>query len=141
MTTKNLLILAHWSWKCNATIAWEKIRNIGKKEKLNESENMDHYFKSSHQQVKHLKQDKQTLKKNNYSDLQKDQIVVLDDISIELDLVQSENSLNENYILSNDRTRTRHSSLESSHREASNGGKIKSLSSIDREIAHVRRIQ
>ncbi|CAG8757773.1 2555_t:CDS:1, partial [Rhizophagus irregularis] len=61
---------------------------------------MDHYFKSSHQQVKHLKQDKQTLKKNNYSDLQKDQIVVLDDISIELDLVQSENSLNENYILS-----------------------------------------
>ncbi|PKK71017.1 hypothetical protein RhiirC2_849474 [Rhizophagus irregularis] len=89
-----------WIPRCNATIAWEKTRNIGRKEKLNESENMDRYFKSSHQQAKHLKQDKQTLKMNNCSDLQEDQIVVLDDISIELDSVQSENSLNENYILS-----------------------------------------
>ncbi|POG57890.1 hypothetical protein GLOIN_2v1791134 [Rhizophagus irregularis DAOM 181602=DAOM 197198] len=89
-----------WISRCNATIAWEKTRNIGRKEKLNESENMDCYFKSSHQQAKHLKQDKQTLKMNNCSDLQEDQIVVLDDISIELDSVQSENSLNENHILS-----------------------------------------
>ena len=37
---------------------------------------------------------------------------------------------------SSDRTKTSHSSLESSHRDASNGGKIKSLASIDREIAH-----
>ncbi|EXX61274.1 hypothetical protein RirG_172700 [Rhizophagus irregularis DAOM 197198w] len=61
---------------------------------------MDRYFKSSHQTVKHLKQDKQTLKKNNYSDLQEDQIAVLDNISIELDSVQSENLLNENHIIS-----------------------------------------
>ncbi|GBC37108.2 hypothetical protein GLOIN_2v1788498 [Rhizophagus irregularis DAOM 181602=DAOM 197198] len=111
--SKNILFLASlldsfiihfkeliWIPRCNATIAWEKTRNIGRKEKLNESENMDRYFKSSHQQVKHLKQDKQTLKKNNYSDLQEDQIAVLDDISIELDSVQSENSLNENHIIS-----------------------------------------
>ncbi|GET50232.1 ribonuclease H-like domain-containing protein [Rhizophagus irregularis DAOM 181602=DAOM 197198] len=111
--SKNILFLASlldsfiihfkeliWIPRCNATIAWEKTRNIGRKEKLNESENMDRYFKSSHQQVKHLKQDKQTLKKNNYSDLQEDQIAVLDNISIELDSVQSENSLNENHIIS-----------------------------------------
>ncbi|CAB4428890.1 unnamed protein product [Rhizophagus irregularis] len=61
---------------------------------------MDCYFKSSHQQVKHLKQNKQILTKNNYSDLQEDQIVVLDDISIKLDSVQSGNSLNKNHILS-----------------------------------------
>ncbi|CAB4425258.1 unnamed protein product [Rhizophagus irregularis] len=111
--SKNILFLASlldffiihfkeliWIPRCNATIAWEKTRNIGRKEKLNESENMDRYFKSSHQQVKHLKQNKQTLKKNNYSDLQEDQIAVLDDISIELNSVQSENSLNENHIIS-----------------------------------------
>ncbi|PKY50099.1 hypothetical protein RhiirA4_545715 [Rhizophagus irregularis] len=108
--TKNILFLAslldsfiiHFKeliW-IPTTIAWEKTRNIRRKEKLNESENMNRYFKSSHQQVKHLKQDKQILKKNNYSDLQEDQIVVLDDISIELDSIQSGNSLNENHILS-----------------------------------------
>ncbi|EXX65943.1 hypothetical protein RirG_128500 [Rhizophagus irregularis DAOM 197198w] len=41
-----------------------------------------------------------------------------------------------NIRLSSDRTRTSHSSLESSHRDASNGGKIMSLASIDHEIAH-----
>ncbi|PKC03270.1 hypothetical protein RhiirA5_424025 [Rhizophagus irregularis] len=41
---------------------------------------------------------------------------------------------------SSDRTRTSHSSLESSHRDASNGGKIKSLASIDHEIEHGRAI-
>ncbi|PKK77381.1 hypothetical protein RhiirC2_771377 [Rhizophagus irregularis] len=107
--TKNILFLASLTGqkvKNQASIRHqlvtnqEKTRNIGRKEKLNESENMDHYFKSSHQQAKHLKQDKQTLKKNNCLDLQEDQIVVLDDISIELNSVQSENSLNENHILS-----------------------------------------
>ena len=34
------------------------------------------------------------------------------------------------------RTKTSHSSLESSHRDASNGGKIKSLALIDRTITH-----
>ena len=35
-----------------------------------------------------------------------------------------------------DRTMTSHSSLESSHRDASNGSKIKSLAPIDRSITH-----
>ncbi|GET57702.1 hypothetical protein GLOIN_2v1881422 [Rhizophagus irregularis DAOM 181602=DAOM 197198] len=60
--SKNILFLASlldsfiihfkeliWIPRCNATIAWEKTKNIGRKEKLNESENMDRYFKSSHQ--------------------------------------------------------------------------------------------
>ncbi|CAB4480209.1 unnamed protein product [Rhizophagus irregularis] len=41
-----------------------------------------------------------------------------------------------NMRLSSNRTRTSHNSLESSHRDASNGGKIKSLASIHHEIAH-----
>src|SRR5947208_3320574 len=35
-----------------------------------------------------------------------------------------------------DHTKTSHSSLESSHRDASNGGKIMSLAPIDRSITH-----
>ncbi|PKC17445.1 hypothetical protein RhiirA5_492966 [Rhizophagus irregularis] len=66
-----------------------KARNIGKKDKLNESENMDYYFKSFYQQIKQLKQNKQQSKKNNLSDLQKDQMVVFGDISFELDSVES----------------------------------------------------
>ncbi|CAB4429099.1 unnamed protein product [Rhizophagus irregularis] len=38
-----------WLPRCNATIAWEKRKGIGRKDKLNISENMDRYFKSSHQ--------------------------------------------------------------------------------------------
>ncbi|CAB5396422.1 unnamed protein product [Rhizophagus irregularis] len=44
-----------WLPRCNATIAWEKRKGIGRKNKLNISENMDQYFKSSHQQAKHLR--------------------------------------------------------------------------------------
>jgi hypothetical protein len=73
-----------WLPRCNATVAWEKARNIERKDKLNISKNMDRYFKSSHQQINHSKQDKQQSKKNNLPDLQKDHIVVLDDISFEL---------------------------------------------------------
>ncbi|CAB4434521.1 unnamed protein product [Rhizophagus irregularis] len=47
-----------WLPRCNATIAWERARNIEKKDKLNESENKDHYSKSSHQKIKQLKQNK-----------------------------------------------------------------------------------
>ncbi|CAB4391753.1 unnamed protein product [Rhizophagus irregularis] len=61
---------------------------------------MDCYFKSSHQQVKHSKQNKQQSKKNNLPDLQEDHIVVFDDISFELIPMQSENLLNKNLILS-----------------------------------------
>ncbi|GBC48648.1 hypothetical protein RhiirA5_432422 [Rhizophagus irregularis] len=76
--SKNILFLASlldsfiihfkeliWLPRCNATNAWEKAKNIGKKDKLNESENMDRYFKSPHQQIKQLKQNKQQSKKNN----------------------------------------------------------------------------
>ncbi|EXX57447.1 hypothetical protein RirG_207070 [Rhizophagus irregularis DAOM 197198w] len=59
-----------WLPKCNATVAWEKARNIGRKDKLNRSENMDRYYKSSHQNSKHLRQDKQYLKENNLIDSQ-----------------------------------------------------------------------
>ncbi|PKK77924.1 hypothetical protein RhiirC2_843889 [Rhizophagus irregularis] len=78
-----------WLPRCNATNAWEKARNIGKKDKLNESENMNYYFKSFYQQIKQLKQNKQQSKKNNLSDLQKDQMVVFGDTSFELDSVKS----------------------------------------------------
>ncbi|POG56635.1 hypothetical protein GLOIN_2v1791791 [Rhizophagus irregularis DAOM 181602=DAOM 197198] len=86
--------------RCNATVVWEKARNIGRKDKLNRFENMDRYYKSSHQNSKHLRQDKQYLKENNLIDSQENQIVVLDDIPIEQKSVQSETSLNENPILS-----------------------------------------
>ncbi|PKB93462.1 hypothetical protein RhiirA5_441220 [Rhizophagus irregularis] len=89
-----------WLPRCNATIAWEKARNIRRKDKLNESEYMDHYLKSSHQQDNHSRQDKHLSKKNNLPISQKGQTVVLDDILFELDSVQSENSVNENFILS-----------------------------------------
>ncbi|PKK80681.1 hypothetical protein RhiirC2_767844 [Rhizophagus irregularis] len=85
-----------WLPRCNATVAWKKARNIGRKDKLNRSENMDRYYKSSYQNSKHLRQDKQYLKENNLIDSQEDQIVVLDDIPIEQKSVQSETSLNEN---------------------------------------------
>jgi ribonuclease HI len=111
--SKNILFLASlldsfiihfkeliWLPRCNATIAWEKARNIGRKDKLNESEYMDRYLKSSHQQSKHSRQDKHLSKKNDLPISQEDQTVVLDDILFELDPVQSENSLNENFILS-----------------------------------------
>ncbi|GBC38460.2 hypothetical protein GLOIN_2v1788498 [Rhizophagus irregularis DAOM 181602=DAOM 197198] len=86
--SKNILFLASlldsfiihfkeliWLPRCNATNAWEKAKNIGKKDKLNESENMDRYFKSPHQQIKQLKQNKQQLKKNNITNSQEDQMV------------------------------------------------------------------
>ncbi|CAB5386494.1 unnamed protein product [Rhizophagus irregularis] len=111
--SKNILLLASlldsfiihfkeliWLPRCNATVAWKKARNIGRKDKLNRSENMDRYYKSSYQNSKHLRQDKQYLKENNLIDSQEDQIVVLDDIPIEQKSVQSETSLNENPILS-----------------------------------------
>ncbi|CAB4415073.1 unnamed protein product [Rhizophagus irregularis] len=111
--SKNILFLASlldsfiihfkeliWLPRCNATIAWEKARNIRRKDKLNESEYMDRYLKSSHQQDNHSRQDKHLSKKNNLSISQESQTVVLDDILFELDSVQSENSVNENFILS-----------------------------------------
>ncbi|CAB4442085.1 unnamed protein product [Rhizophagus irregularis] len=111
--SKNILFLASllnsfiihfkeliWLPRCNATIAWEKARNIGRKDKLNESEYMDRYLKSSHQQDNHSRQDKYLSKKNNLPISQEGQTVVLDDILFELDSVQSENSVNENFILS-----------------------------------------
>ncbi|RGB38942.1 hypothetical protein C1646_755038 [Rhizophagus diaphanus] len=61
---------------------------------------MDHYFKPSYQQINHSKQDKQQSEKNNLPDLQEDHIVVLDDILFELILMQFENLLNKNLILS-----------------------------------------
>ncbi|EXX72437.1 hypothetical protein RirG_069390 [Rhizophagus irregularis DAOM 197198w] len=79
--SKNILLLASlldsciihfkeliWLPRCNATVAWEKARNIRRKDKLNRSENMDRYYKSSHQNSKHLRQDKQYLKENNLID-------------------------------------------------------------------------
>ncbi|CAB4404938.1 unnamed protein product [Rhizophagus irregularis] len=86
--------------RCNATIAWERARNIGKKDKLNESENKDHYSKSSHQKIKQLKQNKQQSKKNDLSDSQEGQRIVLGDTSFELDSVHPENLKNGNLILS-----------------------------------------
>ncbi|CAB4407192.1 unnamed protein product [Rhizophagus irregularis] len=86
--------------ECNATIAWEKDRNIERKDKLNKSEYMDRYLKSCHQQGKQSRQDKHSSKKNDLPISQKDQTVILDDIIFELDAVQSENSMNENFILS-----------------------------------------
>uniref|UniRef100_U9SKF5 Uncharacterized protein n=1 Tax=Rhizophagus irregularis (strain DAOM 181602 / DAOM 197198 / MUCL 43194) TaxID=747089 RepID=U9SKF5_RHIID len=113
LESKNILFLASlldsfiihfkeliWLPRCNATIAWEKDRNIERKDKLNKSEYMDRYLKSCHQQIKHSKQDKQQLKKNNLPDLQEDHIVVFNDISFELIPMQSENLKNENLILS-----------------------------------------
>ncbi|CAG8761854.1 22772_t:CDS:1, partial [Rhizophagus irregularis] len=88
-----------WLPRCNATIAWEKDRNIERKDKLNKSESMDRYLKSCHQHEKQSKQDKHSSKKNDLQISQKDQTVVLDDI-FELESVQSENSMNENFILS-----------------------------------------
>ncbi|PKC54855.1 hypothetical protein RhiirA1_542736 [Rhizophagus irregularis] len=61
---------------------------------------MDRYLKSCHQQGKQSRQDKHSAKKNDLPISQKDQTVVLDDIIFELDTVQSENSMNENFILS-----------------------------------------
>ncbi|CAB4401052.1 unnamed protein product [Rhizophagus irregularis] len=81
--------------ECNATNACEKAKNIGKKDKLNESENMDRYFKSPHQQIKQLKQNKQQSKKNNITNSQEDQMVEFGDTSLELDSVQPENLKNE----------------------------------------------
>ncbi|EXX52952.1 hypothetical protein RirG_248460 [Rhizophagus irregularis DAOM 197198w] len=111
--SKNILFLASlldsfiihfkeliWSPRCNATNAWEKAKNIGKKDKLNESENIDRYFKSSHQQIKQLKQNKQQLKKNNITNSQEDQMVEFGDTLLKLDSVQPENLKNENLILS-----------------------------------------
>ncbi|CAB4405639.1 unnamed protein product [Rhizophagus irregularis] len=111
--SKNILFLASlldsfiihfkeliWLPRCNATNAWEKAKNIGKKDKLNESENMDRYFKSPHQQIKQLKQNKQQSKKNNITNSQEDQMVEFGDTSLELDSVQPENLKNENLILS-----------------------------------------
>ncbi|GBC54013.2 ribonuclease H-like domain-containing protein [Rhizophagus irregularis DAOM 181602=DAOM 197198] len=96
--SKNILFLASlldsfiihfkeliWSPRCNATNAWEKAKNIGKKDKLNESENIDRYFKSSHQQIKQLKQNKQQLKKNNITNSQEDQMVEFGDTLLKLD--------------------------------------------------------
>ncbi|GES96158.1 hypothetical protein GLOIN_2v1788498 [Rhizophagus clarus] len=40
-----------WLPRCTATIVWEKANNIERKDKLSKSENMEHYFKSSHQQT------------------------------------------------------------------------------------------
>ncbi|EXX77813.1 hypothetical protein RirG_020430 [Rhizophagus irregularis DAOM 197198w] len=110
--SKNILFLASlldsfiihfkeliWLPRCNATIAWEKDRNIERKDKLNKSESMDRYLKSCHQHEKQSKQDKHSSKKNDLQISQKDQTVVLDDI-FELESVQSENSMNENFILS-----------------------------------------
>ncbi|PKC52033.1 hypothetical protein RhiirA1_482416 [Rhizophagus irregularis] len=75
-------------------------KNIERKDKLNKSKNIDRYFKSFYQQVKHSKQNKQQSKKNNLPDLQEDHIVAFDDISFELIPMQSENLLNKNLILS-----------------------------------------
>ncbi|GET65284.1 hypothetical protein GLOIN_2v1765853 [Rhizophagus irregularis DAOM 181602=DAOM 197198] len=61
---------------------------------------MDHYLKFCYQQEKQSRQDKHSSKKNDLPISQKDQTVVLDDIIFELDSVQSENSMNENFILS-----------------------------------------
>ncbi|PKK80379.1 hypothetical protein RhiirC2_768177 [Rhizophagus irregularis] len=77
----------------------EKRKGIGRKDKLNISENIDRYFKSSHQQAKHLKQDKQQLKKNNLPGLQENQTVILDDIQSKLDLIQHKNPPDEDSIL------------------------------------------
>ncbi|PKK65992.1 hypothetical protein RhiirC2_785367 [Rhizophagus irregularis] len=74
-------------------------RNIERKDKLNKSESMNRYLKSCHQHGKQSKQDKHSSKKNDLQISQKDQTVVLDDI-FELESVQSENSMNENFILS-----------------------------------------
>ncbi|EXX62796.1 hypothetical protein RirG_158430 [Rhizophagus irregularis DAOM 197198w] len=113
LESKNILFLASlldsfiihfkeliWLPRCNATIAWEKDRNIERKDKLNKSEYMDRYLKFCHQQGKQSRQDKHSAKKNDLPISQKDQTVVLDDIIFELDTVQSENSMNENFILS-----------------------------------------
>ena len=110
--SKNILFLASlldsfiihfkeliWLPRCNATIAWKKDRNIERKDKLNKSEYMDRYLKSCHQQGKQSRQDKHSSKKNDLQISQKDQTVVLDDI-FELESVQYENSMNENFILS-----------------------------------------
>jgi hypothetical protein len=98
--SKNILFLASlldsfiihfkeliWLPRCNATIAWEKDRNIERKDKLNKSEYMDRYLKSCHQQGKQSRQDKHSSKKNDLPISQKDQTVVLDDIIFELDAV------------------------------------------------------
>ncbi|PKY32876.1 hypothetical protein RhiirB3_451355 [Rhizophagus irregularis] len=89
-----------WLPRCNATNAWEKDRNIERKNKLNKSEYMDRYLKFCHQQGKQSRQDKNSSKKNNLPISLKDQTVVLNNIIFELDSVQSENSMNENFILS-----------------------------------------
>ncbi|CAB4373997.1 unnamed protein product [Rhizophagus irregularis] len=47
----------------------------------------------------HSRQDKHLSKKNNLPISQEGQTVVLDDIFFELDSIQSENSVNENFIL------------------------------------------
>ncbi|CAB5315687.1 unnamed protein product [Rhizophagus irregularis] len=84
-----------WLPRCNATIAWEKRKGIGRKDKLNISENMDQYFKSSHQQAKYLRQEK----KNNLPESQENQKVILDDIQSKMDSTQHKNPSEKDYIL------------------------------------------
>ncbi|CAB4417509.1 unnamed protein product [Rhizophagus irregularis] len=111
MMISNFSISAHWPWKLRLTLIfpkhqnkyldsqnvmplmhgnWEKAKNIGKKDKLNESGNMDRYFKSPYQQIKQLKQNKQQSKKNNITNSQEDQRVEFGDTLLELDSVQPE---------------------------------------------------
>ncbi|GES77440.1 ribonuclease H-like domain-containing protein [Rhizophagus clarus] len=59
-----------WLPRCIVTIAWEKTNNIGKKDKLNKTENMEHYFKSSYQQTKCSRQEKQQLESKKLSEEQ-----------------------------------------------------------------------
>ncbi|EXX79452.1 hypothetical protein GLOIN_2v1881922 [Rhizophagus irregularis DAOM 181602=DAOM 197198] len=56
---------------------------------------MDRYFKSSHQQAKHLRQEK----KNNLPESQENQKVILDDIQSKMDSTQHKNPSEEDYIL------------------------------------------
>ncbi|CAG8707758.1 22845_t:CDS:2 [Rhizophagus irregularis] len=58
---------------------------------------MDRYFKSSHQQAKHLRQEK----KNNLPESQENQKVILDDIQSKMDSTQHKNPSEEDYILLN----------------------------------------
>ncbi|PKK78471.1 hypothetical protein RhiirC2_770164 [Rhizophagus irregularis] len=89
-----------WLPRCNATIAWKKRKDIiGRKNKLNLSENIDQYFKFSHKQAKYLKQDKQQLKKNNLPDSQENQTVIFDDIQSKPDSTQYKNPSDEDSIL------------------------------------------
>ncbi|CAG8738511.1 hypothetical protein GLOIN_2v1881922 [Rhizophagus irregularis DAOM 181602=DAOM 197198] len=60
---------------------------------------MNWYFKFSYQQAKHLRQDKQQLKKNNLPDSQKNQTVILNDIQSKLNSIQQKNLSDEDSIL------------------------------------------